>query len=222
MAFRFAHDAEKYCDSKGEENAKAVRALWDAGAATYTTEIAEFAIAERFPDKPYVKIENDGLWPWLVYISAKIADRLRWRRIPESEYTAENWMEAAFAAWHDDDLIQVDRLFKEAALSSDATPSQIAKSLLLRAAVVEVLDRASEALSLLDETEERYSDSQDPQVRAYVAEAMYDRGGLHMRQRRRTEALSAFEAVVARFSDGKEPGVREQVTKAKSALAQLG
>lgn len=217
MAFRFPHDAERYCNS-GDEDAKAVRALWDASVAAYVTEIADFTIIERFPNKPCVKIENDGLWPWPVYISADIAERMRWRRVSEDDYTARDWIEAAFAAWRDDELPLIDERLRRAILARDASPPQIAKALLLRATVVEVLERPEEALALLNEIEARFGMSEDSEVRAYVAEAMYDRGSLHVREGRMNDAIASFDAVIVRFCHDKDPEVGEQVAKARQAL----
>lgn len=214
MAFRYPEDAERYCDSKSEQDQKAVRQLWDAGKAAYTTEAADFAVIERFNDKPYVKIENIELWPFPMYISNQVADGMRWKVVAETDYRAEDWINAAFYAWTDDDLNNVDRLFHRAAEAPDATPAQIAKSLLLRAAVVEALERPDEALDLLGEITERFGESKDADVRPYVAEAMSDRGGLLGRTGRHAEAIAAYDAAILRFGTDTDPRVRLDVLRA--------
>jgi tetratricopeptide (TPR) repeat protein len=218
MVFRFAEDAERYCDSDSESNAKAVRRLFDAGDAAYATEAATFSIVERFDTKPYVKIDCETL-TFQGYISGRVADSMRWKFVPETEYRAQDWISAAFYAWTGDDLTHADVLFQQAAIASGATPAQVAKALLLRAAIVEALGRPDEALTLLNEITDRFGNHSDADVRAYVAEAMCDKGGLSGRKGQYSKALAAYDAAILRFGRDRNEKLRAQIAV---ALLQKG
>jgi hypothetical protein len=133
MVFRFPEDAERYCDSNSESDVKAIRRLFDTGKAAYATEAATFTIVERFANKRYVKIENEELWPFEGYISNRVADHMRWKLVPESDYRAQDWINAAYYAWTEENVNRQDTLLQRAATAPDATAAQVAKALLLRA-----------------------------------------------------------------------------------------
>jgi tetratricopeptide (TPR) repeat protein len=204
---------ERYGSSESESDRRAVRALFAAGGAAYVTEIAEFDI-ETFDGKPYVKIENDELWPNPWYMPASIAERMRWKFISEEEYTAKDWMEAAFTAWSKDDLSGVERLFGRAAIAQDATTAQVSESLVLRACVLRSLERETEAETLLNEVEERFARSDDSKTRAFAAEALFDRGSMIADQGKREEAIGIFDDVINRYGADREPVVRAEVAPA--------
>jgi tetratricopeptide (TPR) repeat protein len=213
IVFRFADDAERYGDSDSESDRKAVRAIFDAGDAAYVTEIAEFDM-ETFDGKPYVKIENSDSWPNPWFMPSSIAERMRWRCLPEAEYGAREWMEAAFTAWAKDDLTEVERLLGGAAVARDATTAQISESLLLRAAILQELDRETEAASLLDEVELRFAKSQDTATRGYAAEARVDKGEMIAARGDREDAIRIFDDVIERYGGDQAPVVRIEVARA--------
>jgi tetratricopeptide (TPR) repeat protein len=213
IVFRSPDDLERYGTSNAEDDRRAVRTLFEAGHAAYVTEIAEFDM-ETFDGKPYVKIENDDLWPNPWYMAAGIAERMRWRYIPEDEYAARDWKDAAFTAWAKDDLPEVERLFGRAAAAHDASTALVSESLLLRACILRALDREMEAESLLNEVEERFAQSEDGQTRAYAAEALFDKGVMIADQGEHERAITVFDVVIGRYGADPEPVVLAEVAPA--------
>jgi tetratricopeptide (TPR) repeat protein len=209
IAFRSAQDAENYCQSDSESAKEDVRALWDSGQALYMTELADFEVLDTFPNKPYIKIRTETI-EGALYLSAAIAQRLRFRRVPQSGYTAEDWLEAAFSACRSNELDKAQALFNEAYHAAGASPNQIAQAMLSRAALLEALNQIPEALNLLTEIEQRYVDAADSAVRDCAAEAMCEKGAVLARQGRHHEALVAFDATIARFIHDRDPRIREQ------------
>ena len=222
--FRRVEDAEAYADAHSEAAQRAVRAIYDAGSAVYVTEAAWFDL-ERFDGKPYARIDSDD-FPYPLYISAKVVERVRWRYMEESEYTASDYMCAAYTAWGFDDVSRSERFFRGAAEAVDATPAQRSESMLLRAIMLQKLGRDDDALELLETVDSAFSAEGDSRTRAFVCEALVDKGNLLARMGRREEALLAFDAAIRRYGQDREERVLEEVARgmlhAGVQLCELG
>ena len=133
---------------------------------------------------------------------------------PETEYSAEDWADRAFAAYADLKLALAAEYFDQASQARDASPREIARYMLNRAVVLDQLDRHEDELAAYDALIARFKDATEPDLRERVAHALFNRGVTLGQVQRPEEALAAYDDLITRFKDSSEPALREQVAKA--------
>lgn len=146
-------------------------------------------------------------------VEALDAQERHLKRIPESEYTFNDWESRAYAAYTAKQFDLASNFFLQASKAA-ATSGQVARSLVARGVMLAELNRSEEAIAVYEQVVARFGEATESVLREQVAGALLNKGVALGRQTRSQEAIAAYEQVVARFGGAPEPVLREEVAQA--------
>ena len=137
---------------------------------------------------------------------------------PESELTADEWENRAYAARAESRKTEALHFFSMVASAADASPIQVARAIKCRALLLTELRRFHEALEAYESLIERFGTSSEPALTEQTAMAMIEKGETLFALHRPDEARRAYEQVIERFEATGDAALRREVGRARNIL----
>lgn len=130
---------------------------------------------------------------------------------PESEYTAQDWLDRAYVAYLDKKLALAAEYFAQAARARGATPSQVAMGLVFQGVIAVAFGSNEKAVASFDEVISRFRNTSDPALRRLVAIAMRNKGVALDNLGRWDDALAGYADLLKAFGGDADPDIRDSV-----------
>jgi tetratricopeptide (TPR) repeat protein len=143
----------------------------------------------------------------------------RARNKPETQYTATDFMDRAFAAYADGKKSLAAAYFEQAAQAPDATADQKSKALLNAGVFASQQGRYDEALAQYDEVITILSSATEPSQVVRLATALANKAIVLIWLDRPVDAVAVAEDVVKRFDETADETLEAQVARALNAKA---
>lgn len=131
---------------------------------------------------------------------------------PLSDYTYKDWTNRAFYSYKNEDFESAAKFWRSAADHPDATPDQVARTLLNLSLAYRESGRYEESLAVCDEVVKRFENSKS--MKLQVSKALFGKAVTFGSMGEGEQEISAYDALVDRFESESALEIREQVARA--------